>query len=363
MSSPLTQVAWNHCLLEPTPDRQAEAELRRNIGSAPSWVRYYLSCPWLPKAAIQFGIENSLLVHLDFPTVEILSLVVSQENSCRYCYAVTRMQLRMLGMSEERVQQLEQRLATGQLEPKIGEAVRFARRMSRCAPLVTRADLEPLRAAGYSDCEIPELAFVVACTGFFNRISTIPALPPQSWEQLADRWFIRLFRPLVARTIRGWRKRGEPVSFSRAPQGPFAALLLQFAGSPIGLVLASALDDLWASRILSPRCKALMFAVIGRGMGSDDSPQEVMQVLQAEGVSPATAHQILAHPGGADLDPNESALLAFARDSIWYEPIQIQRRARELRERFSVAQIVEAIGVVSLANAICRLRAAMAQPT
>jgi alkylhydroperoxidase family enzyme len=285
--------------------------------------------------------------------------VVSQEHSCRYCYAATRLQLRILGMSEERMQHLEQRLASGELEPRVAAAVRFARRMSRSTPLVTAQDLEPLRAAGYSDAEIREIAYMVASVAFFNRISTIPALPPYTWEQLADRWFIRLLRPLIARSLRGGRKRGQPAAFARPPGGAFSGLLLQFERSPIGPVLASALDDMWASPILSRRTKALMFAVVGRGLGCQRSSDEIARFLAAEGVAQADAERILAHLGGPDVGADEAALLAFARDSIWYEPIEIQRRARELRARLSAAQFVEALGVVSLANALCRLRAAL----
>ena len=359
MASPLLDVTWDQCLLEPAPDRQAEAALRRETGAAPGWVRYFLSCPWLSRAAIRLGVDNKLLVHLDFPTMDLIALMVSRENSCRYCYSVTRMQMRIFGMNEARMQDLERRLASGQLESKQAAAVRFARRMTRSSPLVTPQDLDPLRAAGYSDAEIREIAFTVASVAFFNRISTIPALPPQSWEQLADRWFMRLFRPLVAHMIRGWRKRGQPASFTRPPEGPFAGLLLQFEGSPIGPALASALDDLWASPILSRHCKALMFAVVGRGLGCESSSDEIARVFEAEGLAPSDAEQILAHLGGPGVDADDSALLAFARDTIWYEPIQIQRRARELRERLSAAQFVEALGVVALANSLCRLCAAL----
>jgi uncharacterized peroxidase-related enzyme len=359
MTSPLAQVAWDKCLLEPAPNRQAEAALRRDVGAAPGWVRYFLSCPWLPKAAIRLAVDNRLLVHLQFSTVDLIALAVSQENSCRYCYAATRMQLRMLGMSEERMEQLEQRLASGDLDPKLAAPVRFARRMARASPLVTAEDLEPLRAAGYSEAEIYELAFCSASFGFFNRISTIPALPPYSWEHIADRWFMRLLQPLMALLIRRWRKRGQPASFTRPPQGPFSGLLLQFDGSPIGPVLASAIEDLWASSILSSRCKALMFAVICRGIGCDRSSREVSQILEAEGLVGDEAQQILAHLNGPGLDAETAALVAFARDTIRYQPEQIQRRARELRELLSEAQLVEAIGVVALGNTLCRLCAAM----
>jgi AhpD family alkylhydroperoxidase len=359
MASPLLTVPWDQCLLEPAIDRQAEAALRRETGMAPRWIRYFQSSPWVPRAALRMEVDNKLLVHLDFPTMDLIALAVSRENACRFCYSVTRMQLRIFGMSEARMQGLEQRLAIGALDPKEIAAVHFARRMTRSHPLVSPQDLEPLREAGYSEAQIREIAFTVAAVAFSNRIATIPALPPQSLEQLADRWFIRLLRPLVAHVIRGNRRRGQPVSFARPPGGPFASLLLNFEGSPIGPTLAAVLDDLWASPILTRRCKALMFAVIGHGLGCESSRAEIAQILGAEGLTPAAAEQILAHLGGPEMADDESVLLIFARDTIWYEPVQIQRRARELRNRLSAAQFVEAIGVVSLANALCRLRAVL----
>jgi alkylhydroperoxidase family enzyme len=102
-----------------------------------------------------------------------------------------------------------------------------------------------------------------------------------------------------------------------------------------------------------------MFAVVGRGLGCESSGAEIAAVLENEGLTPADAEQILAHLGGPGMGADETALLAFARDTIWYEPIQIQRRARELRDLLSAAQFVEAIGVVALANSLCRLRAAL----
>ena len=49
--------------------------------------------------------------------------------------------------------------------------------------------------------------------------------------------------------------------------------------------------------------------------------------------------------------------MSFARETIWYEPAPLQRRARMLRERLSGPQLLEAIGVASLANGLCRMGA------
>ena len=49
--------------------------------------------------------------------------------------------------------------------------------------------------------------------------------------------------------------------------------------------------------------------------------------------------------------------MPFARETIWYEPAPLQRRARVLRDRLSGPQLLEAIGVASLANGLCRMGA------
>ena len=52
--------------------------------------------------------------------------------------------------------------------------------------------------------------------------------------------------------------------------------------------------------------------------------------------------------------------MPFARETIWYEPAPLQRRAAALRERLTGPQLIEAIGVASLANGLCRMGAVVA---
>lgn len=67
----------------------------------------------------------------------------------------------------------------------------------------------------------------------------------------------------------------------------------------------------------------------------------------------------LAHLGGPGADELETLVADFARDTIWYTPLEVQRRARTLRDALTVEQFVEVVGVASLANALCRLAAAV----
>ncbi len=132
MTSPLQSVEWESCLLEPAHDPALEAYARRLTGLPHPAIRYFARVPWVARSMVQWLPEHGLLVELDLHLADLIGLVVSQENSCRFCYAAVRALLRIQGMSEERVQRLEQQLARVEVEPKLAAVVRFARRLSRC---------------------------------------------------------------------------------------------------------------------------------------------------------------------------------------------------------------------------------------
>jgi hypothetical protein len=55
------------------------------------------------------------------------------------------------------------------------------------------------------------------------------------------------------------------------------------------------------------------------------------------------------------LEPREAGLLAWARDTVYYEPSVIQQKTRALGAELGTAALLEAIGVASLANGTVRL--------
>ena len=113
----------------------------------------------------------------------------------------------------------------------------------------------------------------------------------------------------------------------------------------------------WASPHLTRRCKLLMLAVVARGLGCEVCALEVGEALRGEGLTETTITQALTHLDAPELDPVERLLVPFARDTIWYEPAPMQRRARALRDRLTGPQLLEAIGVAALANGLCRMSA------
>ena len=100
-----------------------------------------------------------------------------------------------------------------------------------------------------------------------------------------------------------------------------------------------------------------MIAVIARGLGCEVCAPEVSEALRREGLKESTLAQVLTHLDAPELEPIERLLVPFARETIWYEPAPLQRRARMLRDRLSGPQLLEAIGVASLANGLCRMGA------
>jgi hypothetical protein len=106
-----------------------------------------------------------------------------------------------------------------------------------------------------------------------------------------------------------------------------------------------------------------MLAVVARGLACEVCALEVGEALHGEGLTEAALTQVLTHLDAPELDPVERLLVPFARETIWYEPASVQRRARALRDRLSGPQLLEAIGVAALANGLCRMGAMVREHT
>ncbi|HEX6080440.1 MAG TPA: hypothetical protein VF197_12485 [Methylomirabilota bacterium] len=357
MAGALQDVEWEQCLLEPRSDRAVESYARRKQGLPQPMISYFAPVPWLARALVDLHPEYGLLVHLDQAVADLVALVVSQENSCRYCFAGVRALLWFQGMSRARIQGIEQDLARAGLSPRTMAGIAFARSQSRSGPSAARAAREALQRAGYGTEEMREIAFVAAQTDFSNRAHTIAAIPPRPVEQVTERVHMRLLRPLVGRILRKHRYRGRPTPPAPVASYPYAHVLNAYAGSPIAPALARTLDEMWASPLLTRRCKLLMLAVVARGLACDVCARDVGKALREEGFTEASLIQVVSHLDAPDLDPVERLLVPFARETIWYEPAVIQRRARAIRDRLDSAQFLEAIGVAALANGLCRMGA------
>ncbi|MEX2481236.1 MAG: hypothetical protein WD928_10275 [Gammaproteobacteria bacterium] len=362
MTNPLLQVPWEVCLLEPKQDRALARELKRELGKVPRWSRYFWASPWFAKAAIRLEFTNGLLLKLDFDLATLVALVVSRENSCRYCYATIRTVMRMLGLGEARLQAVETELAAGELDPRRAAAVNFARAVNRGHQIDGRGERARLAAAGFAPDEIRELAYVAATMGFMNRVTTIAALPPTLWERASDSWLMQLSQPLLAPLVKRMLQRGTPVA-AAATESPLSARLRAcYKNSPIQSVLADSMRDMWASERLPQRSKLLMLATIAQGIDCAVCAQEIARLADAAALDVGEINRAAAHLDDPTLDSSERQLCEFARESLWYEPQIIQRKARALCEHLGEPRFVEALAIVALGNLLMRLAATMVDP-
>jgi alkylhydroperoxidase family enzyme len=263
-------------------------------------------------------------------------------------------------MSRARIERMEQDLARGQLSARTMAAIAFGRSQSRSGPPAAKAAREALERAGVGFEDMREIAFAAGITDFSNRVHTIPAIPARLIERIPEQLHMRLLRPLVGRLIKSHRYRGQATAQDPVPLYPYVRLVNAYAGSPIAAALGRTLDEMWASPNLTRRCKLLMLAVVARGLACDVCALDVAAALEQEGIDAPTLTQVLTHLDAPALDAVERLLVPFARETIWYEPAVVQRRARALRDRLGGEQVFEAIGVAALANGLCRMNATVA---
>ena len=352
----VTDVEWLDPLVVPERNRELERYVKQEAGLVPPHTRFFGACPWIMRADIDFDVGCA---HIG-PLASLIYLIVSRDNSCRFCYGGSRLFMRMAGMSEMQIERLEQDVETARLEPRVHLALDFARRVSRSNPPPGSVERKELCEAGYSEAAIRELALFAGITIFHNRFATLLALPPQFAERVASSWWGGLLRFRFKTLLRRLGSQPEPEAPSvDSDVGPYAGLTRTLAGLPHARLVRRTLDEAWASPHLRPRTKALIFAVIARGLGSTSAEAEACRLLAAEGMATDAIAESLANLGSPALDAVESLILPYVRETIWYQPASVQRRGRVLGEQLGHAALLETVGVAALANMVCRIALAI----
>jgi len=344
---------WGECLVPSTrAGPELAAEIRRQFGgTVPGWLQRFAWSAWLPRA---FAAGNAKPISYADPALcNLIALVVSQDNSCRYCYGAVRSVLRILGHREDFIARPERDFHTLDLSPGARAALDLARRVSRANPLPTRAAVGEVAAAGLAPAAVSEVVFYAAIGTFNNRVATLLAVPiDRGFESLPETPLFRLIRPLVA-----WKMRGRRLQPTPPPPAtpPFAALVAALGDSPSAGMVRRTVDEALASDVLPRRTKVLLFAVIARAVGSAYVEREARMLLVGDGSDASDVERVLEHLASPSLDAREARLVPFARETVRYQAGTIQRRMREVCAGFTPAETVETAGVLVLANAVCRM--------
>ncbi|MRI83273.1 MAG: alkylhydroperoxidase [Nitratiruptor sp.] len=118
-------------------------------------------------------VQNYLLkqTHLPYFTKEAIALLVSKENSCSMCVDVHKKIAKMLGLTQEQIDQILQGVEAIETDEATKALLRFCVRASRKDNYkITKEEIDALKALGWRDQEILE---AVAITGYFNYINTL----------------------------------------------------------------------------------------------------------------------------------------------------------------------------------------------
>lgn len=109
--------------------------------------------------------------HLSYDTKESIALLISKENGCKMCVDVHKGIAKMLGLSEQRIEEVlegVESITTSNAEKAL---LNFCIKASKKENYkILKEEIDELKALGYTDIQIFE---AVAITGYFNYINTL----------------------------------------------------------------------------------------------------------------------------------------------------------------------------------------------
>jgi uncharacterized peroxidase-related enzyme len=104
--------------------------------------------------------------------LETIKLLVSELTGCDYCVAAHSLLGKLAGLSPDVLRQIRAGQATG--DAKRDALVRFVRQIQTTSGTLPAAEIDAVRAAGYTDAQLADISLAIALTIFtntFNRIN------------------------------------------------------------------------------------------------------------------------------------------------------------------------------------------------
>ncbi|MEP7172611.1 MAG: carboxymuconolactone decarboxylase family protein [Aestuariivirga sp.] len=144
--------------------------VKKMLGSVPNLFRMVGNSP----AALEgyLGLNGALAKgKLDAKTRERIALAVAEVNGCNYCLAAHTYLAKNLVKLDEAEIATNRRGFSG--DARADAAVRFAVRITIARGHTTDAELQAVKAAGYSDAEVIEIISHVALNSLTNYINNV----------------------------------------------------------------------------------------------------------------------------------------------------------------------------------------------
>ena len=144
--------------------------VQRQLGTVPNLFRIVGNSPQALEGYL--GLNGALTKGaLSAPTRERIALAVAQINGCDYCLAAhSYLGKNLAKLSEEEIRLNREGTS---LDTKAAAAVEFAALVTERRGKVTSADINAIRAAGYTDAEVVEIVAHVALNTLTNYMNEV----------------------------------------------------------------------------------------------------------------------------------------------------------------------------------------------
>lgn len=154
----------------PAASRASLNAIAKSLGSAPNLFRLIAHSPAALKGYL--GLSASLAgAELDARTQERIALAVAELNGCSYCLSAHAYLGKNLAKLDDA--EITANRSGASNDPRADVAVRFAAAIVRARGHVSDANLNAVRAAGYSDAAIVEIVLTVALNTFTNYVNEV----------------------------------------------------------------------------------------------------------------------------------------------------------------------------------------------
>src|SRR5215470_8042466 len=160
MAQLLGEIEWGQPLVGPVVLPEWEDEAKRRFGGSTDFLRRVAPIPWLRRTCAAWVLYP--ITALPVRLADLMFLVVSQENSCRYCYGAARAHMRILGYSDRVISQIERETQLAELDTRDQAFISFCRNLARSNPRPAHAERAELIRLGFSPTAITETAFLIS---------------------------------------------------------------------------------------------------------------------------------------------------------------------------------------------------------
>jgi len=154
----------------PTASQPLLAAVEKQLGSVPNLFRLLGTSP----AALEgyLGLSAGLgKGTLDVKLKQRLAIVIAEANGCAYCLAAhTYLGKHMAKLDDGELSAARDAHAS---DAKATAALRFARAVTLARGKVTRADLDAVKGAGYTDAQVVEIVMHVALNTLTNYTNNV----------------------------------------------------------------------------------------------------------------------------------------------------------------------------------------------